>query len=131
MEFFQDVNASPAPVRFWVWWMVLVLTAVPTVLIFRQDTRRIAVILALAGLLNLAFMLWLHAQVGFVRLLGLPHVLIWTPQVIWLAGLLRRGEPPGWPRAILAVLALTMVISLAFDYTDVIRYIAGDRAELV
>ena len=38
---------------------------------------------------------------------------------------------PVWPRRILSLVILTILVSLAFDYVDVIRYLLGERAPLV
>ena len=69
----------------------------------------------------------LHAAVGWSRLLGLPHVVFWTP--LWLLALRewRRGDATGAYRRWLTVLLWTDGISLLFDYSDVIRYLLGER----
>jgi len=38
---------------------------------------------------------------------------------------------PAWPRRIMMVVLATILISLAFDYTDVIRYFLGETAPIV
>jgi hypothetical protein len=48
---------------------------------------------------------WLYDRMGYVKLLGLPHIVVWTPLAIYLVVLLRRddlpmwlnGAEPGWP----------------------------------
>jgi hypothetical protein len=60
-------------------------------------------------------------------LLGLPHVVWWTPLVVYLyrrRSLLKR--PPsfaGW----IKTLVVTNTVSLVVDYIDVLRYVLGDR----
>jgi phosphoglycerol transferase MdoB-like AlkP superfamily enzyme len=73
----------------------------------------------------------LYQRIGYVRLLGLPHVLIWTPLVIYL--FVQQGKPkmPIWPQRIIWVVIITILISLVFDYFDVLRYVLGSRASLV
>lgn len=131
MTLFDGINASPDPVRYWVFWMACVLTVVPLALLIRPDTRKTAIILILMGAVTAVVMTALHAKVGFVRLLGLPHVILWTPLLIWLVSLLRRDAHPGWPRLLLIVLAATIAVSLVFDYIDVARYLLGERAPMV
>jgi hypothetical protein len=64
---------------------------------------------------------------GFVRLLGVGHIIPWVPLVLWLwtrLGAIDPSTPFGqW---ILAVIFLNG-ISLVIDLVDVFRYLAGDR----
>lgn len=71
-----------------------------------------------------------HSMIGYSRLLGLVHVVFWTPFALWLWG--RRG---GWRvRETIAgkwilLLFATMLVSLAFDYADVARWLLGERGD--
>jgi integral membrane sensor domain MASE1 len=67
---------------------------------------------------------------GYVKLLGLPHIFVWTPLAIYFVTLLRRPDVPVWPRRVIVVALGTILISLAFDYTDVARYLLGERTPL-
>ncbi len=71
--------------------------------------------------------MWLVSQLGYVRLLGLPHIVVWTPLVVFLLRQSRRAEMPAMARHILYVIVAAMIISLAFDYVDVARYLMGER----
>ncbi|KIC09607.1 transmembrane protein [Leisingera sp. ANG-M1] len=82
----------------------------------------VAVSLAAAG-----GVYWIYGQLGYVRLLGLPHVLLWTPLVIWLWRQRKRPDMPAWPRRILLAVCAVLAVSLAFDYTDTARYLLGER----
>lgn len=65
---------------------------------------------------------------GFNRLLGLSHVIWWTPLVLYLLRRLSGTEfssPFGrWVRVLIATNGLSLVV----DYIDVMRYILGDRS---
>jgi len=79
-----------------------------------------------------AAMMALYAAVGFVRLLGLPHLVFWTPLVVWLVVRLRAETPPPTPqRQALWLLVGSYVVSLGFDLADVIRYALGERGSLL
>ncbi len=71
----------------------------------------------------------LYEMLGFVRLLGFTHILAWTPLQIYLW---RRREiikvKPVQSRTFFAALFVINLIPLAFDYTDLARYILGERA---
>jgi hypothetical protein len=65
---------------------------------------------------------------GYNRLLGLSHVLWWTP-LLWLLWRTRSDWPKAGPaRAWLLALFATNATSLVIDYVDVVRYLLGDRA---
>jgi len=76
-------------------------------------------------------MLWIHSTLGFVKLLGLGHVLFWTPVVILIWRKLSTTSLPVLFKAVLWILMLTMVAALAFDYVDVLRWVFGNRAPSV
>ncbi|MDX1587351.1 MAG: hypothetical protein R3296_00300 [Oleiphilaceae bacterium] len=69
-----------------------------------------------------AIMEWLFAQFGYVRLLGLAHLLGWGPVYLWI--LLRRQQFDvttlfgKYIRAYLLIAGLSLVV----DTIDVIRY---------
>lgn len=120
-----DVARQPQWVQHWLDIMVIVLGGFSLVFSFvRVEARWV-----LAGfLLGAATLLGLYSQIGYSRLLGLAHVIFWTPVLIYL--LRRRAqwrvkETLSGKWIVLAVMILT--ISLAFDYTDVIRWVFGAR----
>ena len=122
--FAADIAAGPTWVEWWVNFMGLVfLLAIPFAF-FRVEARW--ALLAMA--LTVPAMLWLYSEVGYVRLLGIVHIVFWTPLAIYLW--MRRDQ---WRVKVtlsgkwIAVLFATIMVSLAFDYTDVVRYALGDR----
>ena len=82
----------------------------------------------LAGfVLGFLLMTALFAWNGYNRLLGLGHVVFWTPVAVmlWRSGAVREatGGFGTWVRVAFA----TYVVSLVVDYADVARYLLGDR----
>ena len=69
----------------------------------------------------------MYEQMGYVRLLGLPHVILWTPLAVYLFRQVRRPDMPQWPARLMSVTLVVILISLAFDYVDVIRWMLGER----
>jgi hypothetical protein len=117
--------------RFWVLWLSTVMLAAPLLLLVFRDTRRDGIVGLAAALAVMVSMQWLYTQVGFVRLLGLPHVVIWTPLALYLLVRLRGGRMPALARVVTWALLLSIVVSLAFDYIDVIRWLLGERGSLL
>ena len=66
-------------------------------------------------------------QLGYVKLLGLPHLLFWGPLLVYLWRQVKRPDMPVWPRRIIYVVMTVIAISLAFDTVDVLRYLLGER----
>lgn len=84
--------------------------------------------LALAGLMLAFMIMWgIYVKKGFVRLLGLGHLVAWTPLMIWYSQVIFRGGAEGvfkyWLISVLAVNG----ISMAIDMVDVVRYSLGER----
>ncbi|MEJ6704475.1 MAG: hypothetical protein ACKVKL_02555 [Pseudomonadales bacterium] len=69
---------------------------------------------------------WLYEQVGYVRLLGLPHLIFWTPVFVWVLSRALKGQYSA-PFKQYVYLYLTVAgVSLAIDTLDVVRYLLGD-----
>jgi hypothetical protein len=128
MSFAEAVATLPAALRLWVLWLTVVMVAAPLILLLWRQTRQAGAVIAGANLAVAVAMHALHAAVGMVRLLGLPHVLIWASLLVWGVARLRRGPAPPVPRVALAVFLLSIAVSLVFDVVDVVRWLLGDRA---
>jgi len=79
-----------------------------------------------ANLGNLLTMHLLYMRFGYVRLLGLSHVIWWTPLVFYLISISRsydNHQTLFWYWLILLILINS--VSLLFDYSDVIRYLVS------
>lgn len=118
----DHILAEPLWLRSWVFWMVVINSA--SLLFIRHRAARF-VLLAWIG--NVVTMGWLFEAHGYDRLLGLSHVLWWTPLLVFL-----WRERSRWPtvtaaRAWLWALCATNATSLVIDYLDVARYLLGDR----
>lgn len=113
----------PIWLQFWILWMV-VINSLSIIFLGRTEGR---VVLA-AWIANGIFMTALAEAVGFVRLLGISHVIFWTPLVIYL---LRRRPMINFQETYgrwIAVLTVTNCISLVVDYIDVVRYMMGETS---
>jgi hypothetical protein len=120
---FDHILQEPLWLRLWVFWMIGVNTLS---LVFLRHIEARWVLGAWLG--NLVLMSVLFELNGYNRLLGLSHVVWWTPLLIYLFR--RRDQLPavGAYTTWVKVLFLTNGVSLIVDYIDVARYALGDRA---
>ncbi len=126
IEFNKGIMKMPLPWRLWLMLLVTMNLAVP---LFFLDRREAQFILG-ALLVSMALMTILTAKFGFTRILGLGHIL-WLPLVFFLW--LRLSHIPTddffgfWIRGVLTL----NTVSLVLDTVDVIRYIRGDKQQIV
>lgn len=115
----------------WLYWMAFAIVITPLVLAFSKATRLDALIVFLTNVAMLVGMAWLYEQVGYVRLMGIVHVILWTPLLIYLFRRARSGEMPLPCRLTMWMFVATLAVSLLFDYTDTVRYLLGERASMI
>lgn len=123
MNFFKTMLQMP---KLWVTWVGLLMAVnmlMPLLFIATPEAKVVlGTMMASAGL-----MMFIFSKKGFVRLLGLGHIL-WIPLIFWLFGRMNFEIPlNGFRQWILAVIALNG-LSLLIDTVDVIRYLKGERA---
>lgn len=125
---FQDAVAhQPLWVRLWLDWLLFVVIALPFALLVWKQSRIVVLAAIIADIPAGLGTAWIYQHMGYVKLLGLAHIFFWTPLAVYLYMQLKRSDLPQWPRWIIMVVLATLVISLAFDYTDALRYILGER----
>jgi len=124
------IAAQPLWLQGWVMVMVVVHALALVFIVHRTPAgwrvrpEPIAILVAFvaAG----ALMTWLFGQVGYVRLLGLAHLVFWGPVYVWI---LRRRRQIGAGSLFGKYVLLYLVIaglSLVVDTLDVVRYVIGD-----
>ena len=127
MTFGEAMALQPTWVQIWLNVLLLGAFILPlSFLIWRQS--RVAGIATIAVSVVAGFSIaWMYSQLGYVKLLGLPHVILWTPLAVFLWRQIRRADMPAWPRRLMSVSLVIIVISLVFDYADVARWLLGER----
>ena len=126
----EAIATEPMWLQAWVGVLAVVQLIGLVFMVGRADGRwrlRPEPIVMLVSLIAASTLMeWLYGQVGYVRLLGLAHLVCWTPVYVWFLG--RRGVVGTgslfgkWINAYLVVVG----ISLAIDVVDVIRHLLGD-----
>jgi hypothetical protein len=131
MSFAEAVQTMSVPLRLWVLWLTVAMVMAPLVLLLFRGARRDGLVVLASTVAVMVSMQLFYQAVGFVRLLGLPHVAIWGPLAVWLAFRLGDDALPRPARVVLGVFLLTICVSLVFDVIDVVRWFAGDRDSMV
>jgi hypothetical protein len=129
----NEAMAEFGPSWLTVWLPLLLLGGfiAPLALIFWGKTRMIGIISLVAGVIAAVAIDYMYKKIGYVKLLGIPHVIMWTPLMVYLILQNRRDDFPVWPKRILTFMIVIIGISLVFDYVDVIRYFMGNTVPLV
>ena len=130
MTFDEALATQPQWVRLWIMWMALAILTTIVVLLFSKATRRDAAVVLVTNIGVYFAMMWLYEQVGYVRLLGIVHVIFWTPLALYLWWRLKDTSITTPFRQVIWLFLATVIISLAFDYADVVRYLLGERASM-
>lgn len=128
MKSFIEFNKKMLGMQFpWNLWMgLLILINIGGGLNF---IRTMEGQLALVCMMVAFMIMWgIYVKKGFVRLLGLGHLIAWTPQVVWYAQIV--GDAVGWFQYWLISVIAVNGLSLAIDVVDVVRYSLGDKQPL-
>ncbi len=126
-EFNLIVAQQPQWVQIWMNVLSFGAFLLPVSLLIWRQTRLTALITVIGSGLGAAGVLLIFNQLGYVRLMGLGHAVFWTPLAWYLWRQQARADIAEAPRWIIRFVLMTIVISLAFDYADVLRYLLGDR----
>ena len=131
MSFEEAIATQPTWIQIWVSWMGIAILGTMTALAFSKPTRQDSLIILAVTVPMYFAMMWLYDQFGYVRLLGIVHVVLWTPLAIYLWQRLKNAAIVTPFRQVIWILLATILISLAFDYADVVRYVLGERGSMV
>lgn len=128
----MDEIIATQPMWLQLWLNVLMIggLGIPVVLLIWKESRIAGVAGIIAAVLSGLGVYWLFEQMGYVKLLGLPHVILWTPLAVYLIVRLRNAALRTAPRILMIVMLAVILISLAFDYTDCIRWLLGERTPI-
>lgn len=131
MSFAQAMAAQPQWVVIWMNVLLAGGFILPVALLIWHETRLAGLTSVLGNALNAVVVTAMYNQMGYVKLLGLPHLVLWGPLVVYLVVLARDPATRVWPARICWVVAATLGISLAFDTVDVLRWLMGERTPTI
>ena len=118
----EHIAAQPFWIAAWIYWMIFI-NGLSVCFVGHSEGRWVLA----AGIALLATMYLLSLRFGDSRILGLAHLVWWTPLVVYL---FRRragfgvGGFGGWAR----LLVLTNAAALVVQAAGVLRFLLGDRA---
>lgn len=130
MTFNEAMALQPMWLQIWLNVLLAGAFVLPLSFLFWRQSRIAGVVTLAAALIAAFAIMWMYDQLGYVKLLGLPHVILWTPVAVYLWRQIRRADMPVWPRRLMSVSLVIMAISLAFDYVDVARWVLGERTAM-
>lgn len=116
----------PPGVKVWLLALVAANMVVPLVFISAREAQ----VVILTMMMSMMLMTFLTARAGFSRLLGLGHVL-WIPLLVYIWSALPDYPSDTGMGLWLRVLMVLNTVSLGIDAVDVVKYLRGDRGELV
>ncbi len=123
MTMYEHILAQPSWVVIWVMIMSgLHIAALPFAI---KDWRPRVMVIAM--ILNVILMSALFHKYGYTRILGLAHVIVWTPLLAYLWKSRNLHPDRKWTGRFVKLAMSIIFISLLFDYSDVFRYVMGDR----
>ena len=92
--FDADVKLLPQWVQIWMDILGLVLVVSTVCLLVGKQTRAVGLYMLISTVAIVTIMVSMHAQLGMVRLLGVVHIVFWTPLVLYLWQRLKTNPPP-------------------------------------
>ena len=124
-NFSEEMAArSPQWVGIWVNVMIVVLMAAVPFSFIRKEARWIL----LGTVLGMAGTVIAYAIFGYTRILGIGHILFWTPTVLYMLSWRKNWDVVStWFGKWIVLACTVMGVSLVFDYSDFARWAAGER----
>ena len=122
IEFMKTMLLMPKP---WLAWLGLLIATNMLAPLYFIQTLEAKVVLA-AMICGMMIMTAMYRAKGFVRLLGIGHIL-WLPMLPWLWTRLDDASFDGLFGYWLVAVIVLNSLSLLVDGIDVLRYIKGER----
>ena len=113
----KDIAKQPLLLRAWIMFMVVVNLC--SLFFLQYYGARWILALNLGSFLLMSYM---YKRFSYSRILGLPHVLFWTPLVFIIWQQMKLVSASSVYGVWLRFVFITNSISLVFDYLDVTRF---------
>ena len=110
-------ETQPLWVKLWVGWMMIINTLS---IVFLK--KRMGKIIFAVWNANGLTMLVLFVLNGYNRMLGLSHIIWWTPLIVYMYKMKDVDMEPKVYKVWYKILFITICCSLIIDYIDLVRY---------
>ena len=126
----EAIGTEPAWLQAWVVLLVLTNLAALLFVVGRREgglrVRAEPIAILVSFFAAAVLMSWIYAEVGYVRLLGLAHIVFWGPVWLWLISRRKAiGTADLFGKYVHLYLGVAGV-SLVIDVIDVVRYLLGN-----
>ena len=126
----EAILTEPWWLQAWVGILVLAIAGALLFVVGRDQgkwrVRPEAIAILVSAILASMIMDWIYASYGYVRLLGLGHLIAWTPVYLWIITHRQRFPVTTVYGKYIRFYLIIAGISLLIDAADVIRYLLGD-----
>ncbi|MGB3278405.1 MAG: hypothetical protein WBA92_04345, partial [Pseudorhodobacter sp.] len=89
----EAIAQRPLWLHLWLNWLLIGAFILPLTLLIWRPTRLAGIAAIVASVIAAVSVMQMYEQMGYVKLLGLPHIIVWTPLAVYLIGLLRKDLP--------------------------------------
>ena len=131
MTFNEAMALQPTWVQLWLNILFLGAFVLPLALVIWRETRVAGIVTVLASVAAAVSINAMYAQMGYVKLLGLPHLIFWGPVVVDLWRVQGKDHVRTWPRRSIWVIVTLICLSLVLDVVDVARWLLGERSPTI
>lgn len=127
IKMMKKIISMPFPWNAWV--MVLgMVNFIGGIYFFSRPEGKMALIAMMGAMLVMHF---IYKTRGFVRLLGLGHIIFWTPFLLFSLWRLQTSALPEDFKIWLILVSILNGASLVIDFWDIWRYLNGERSEIL
>jgi len=119
------------PVYVKVWLGVMAITFAASLLFVVKKTpagwkpQWEAIAIPVSFFLGAVVIEWLYSIYGLSRILGLGHLVAWTPFYVWILTRRSHLDPTTWVSKYMAVYLVVAGLCLVIDTIDLGRYLIG------
>lgn len=117
IKLIQDILQQPLAIRLWIFFMIA--TNLCSLFFLQHGVAKWVVAL---NFCNLILMSYLYRHFAYSPILGLSHVVCWTPIVVIVWSEIKFNSYDSMYGVWLRVLIVTNSLSLMVDYFDVFRF---------
>lgn len=126
----EAILTEPLWLQLWLMLLVMANLAAIAFLPDRREAgwqvRKESLAIIVSFIAAAIIMDWMYASYGYVRLLGLAHIVAWTPAYVFVLMQRKRLGLSTWFGKYIHVYLIVAGLSLVVDAADVVRYLLGD-----